>query len=173
MDALLIIDVQNDFCPGGALPAPECNKIIPVINKIINKFSLVLASKDWHPEDTAHFKKWPKHCIKNSWGAEFHPGLKTENIKQVLMKGTGNKDDGYSAFEATNIDVPSFLKSEKVTRIYIAGLTTEYCVKNSALDAVKVIEDAIEGVRQNEGDVEKSIREMKSCGVKFITSDKI
>jgi nicotinamidase/pyrazinamidase len=117
MEALLIVDVQNDFCPGGALPAPEGDKVVPVINNILENFSLVCASKDWHPENSDHFKKWPKHCIQNSPGADFHSKLKTANIDQVLLKGTGREDNGYSAFEASNINFNDFLKNKNVGKI--------------------------------------------------------
>lgn len=179
MKALLVVDVQNDFCPGGALAAPEGDQVVPVINELMEKFPLVVASKDWHPEDTVHFEKWPVHCVKNTEGAEFHPDLNTSKIEKVFLKGTGNKDDGYSAFEATNEDLKDYLKSKNVDQLYVVGLTTEYCVKNSAEDAVKngfktmVVEDAIEGVKANEGDVEKALKEMKDNGVEFVRSTDI
>ena len=97
MKALLIVDVQNDFCPGGALGAPGNDEVVPVINKIQDKFDVVVASKDWHPENSIHFEKWPVHCVANTKGAEFHPDLKTGKIDTIFLKGTGNKDDGYSS----------------------------------------------------------------------------
>lgn len=174
MKALLIVDVQNDFCPGGALPVPEGDKVISVINRLINRFPLVVASKDWHPEDSVHFEKWPKHCIRNTHGADFHPELNKEKIDRVFLKGTGNKDDGYSAFEATNIDLEHFLKERNVSELYITGLATDYCVKASAIDAVKkgfktyVILDGVRGVEQHKGDVERALKEMESVGVILI-----
>ncbi len=105
MKALLIIDVQNDFTKGGSLEVKDAEQVIPVINRSMPKYDLVLASKDWHPRQTVHFEKWPSHCIAESWGAEFHPDLESDNIDQIFYKGTGNKDDGYSAFEATNIKI--------------------------------------------------------------------
>jgi len=176
MKALLIVDVQNDFCPGGALAAPEGDKVVPVINRLMDQFPLVVASKDWHPEETVHFDKWPKHCVKNTEGAEFHPDLKADKIDQLFLKGTGNRDDGYSAFEATNASFTDFLRTKNVDTLYVCGLTTEYCVKQSALDAVKngfktyLIKDAIEGVKQQPGDVEKAIAAMKDAGVEVIRS---
>ena len=100
--ALIIVDVQKDFCPGGALPAASAPAAIPVINKIVPQFDYVIASKDWHPEKTIHFDKWPVHCVANTDGASFHGELQQDKIDLILYKGTGNKDDGYSAFEATN-----------------------------------------------------------------------
>lgn len=176
MKALLVVDLQNDFCPGGTLPAPEGDKVVPVINKLIDKFELVIASKDWHPEDSIHFNKWPKHCIKHTRGAEFHPDLKSEKIQFTFLKGTEGKDDGYSAFEATNENLKDYLKEKKVTDLYIAGLTTEYCVKETAIDAVKnnfrttVVNDAIEGVREHEFDEQIALNEMKKTGVTLINS---
>jgi len=106
--ALFIIDVQNDFCPGGALPVPEGDKVVPVINELMPKFDLVIATRDWHPEKTVHFEKWPVHCVRNTEGARFHPDLKTEMIHKIISKGTGNKDDGYSAFETEELDLAQY-----------------------------------------------------------------
>jgi len=174
MKALMIIDVQNDFCPGGALPVPDGDKVVPVINNLMDKFDLVIASRDWHPEQTVHFEKWPEHCVRNTQGAEFHPGLNTSKIDRVISKGTGNKDDGYSAFESEELDLAAFLKEKGVEELYFTGLATEYCVKASALDAVKngfktyVISDAIRGIDVNPGDIEKAVKEMKEAGVVFM-----
>ncbi len=95
------MDVQNDFCPGGALAVQDGDQVVPVINKIMNRFEVVVASKDWHPSVTKHFEKWPVHCVQNTYGAAFHPQLDAENIQEVFLKGTSQEDDGYSAFEAT------------------------------------------------------------------------
>lgn len=174
MKALLIVDVQNDFCPGGALAAPEGDKVVPVINRLMDYFEIVVASRDWHPENSVHFDKWPEHCVKDSKGAAFHPGLNTGNIDQVFLKGTGNRDDGYSAFEATNKNLREYLIDRNVKELYVAGLTTEFCVKESAIDGVKsgfstyVIMNAVQGVRQYEGSEKEAFDEMKSIGVKLI-----
>ncbi|WP_163714781.1 isochorismatase family protein [Mangrovibacterium lignilyticum] len=176
MKALLIVDVQNDFCPGGALPAPDGNKIVPVINALMDKFSLIFASKDWHPEETVHFGKWPVHCVRETAGAAFHQDLQAQKIGEILLKGTGNKDDGYSAFEATNIDFKDYLRRHEINNLYICGLTTEYCIKATAVDSQRfgfqtyVVEDAIKGVEQNKGDAEKAIQQMKNEGIQFINS---
>ncbi|HKK09294.1 MAG TPA: nicotinamidase [Bacteroidales bacterium] len=179
MSALLIVDVQNDFCEGGALGAPGNDEVVPVINNLMPKFKLKIASKDWHPEDTVHFDKWPPHCIRGTRGAEFHPELNTEDFEKVVLKGTGDKDDGYSSFEATTDNLIELLKGKGVNTVYIAGLTTDYCVKNTVLDAIKngfntfVIEDGIRAVDVNPGDGEKAIREMKTEGAQFIKSDEV
>lgn len=179
MKALLVVDVQNDFCPGGSLAVPEGDKVVPVINDLMEQFPLVVASKDWHPSQTVHFQKWPVHCVHNRPGADFHPGLKSMKIKQVFLKGTGNKDDGYSAFEATNLDLEKFLKEKGVTELYVTGLATDYCVGASALDAVKkgfktfVVEDAIAAVNVHPGDDKKALEEMKNAGVRAVKSEEI
>ncbi len=179
MRALLIVDVQNDFCPGGTLAVPEGDKVIPVINKLMGSFPLVIASKDWHPEDSVHFKKWPPHCVQNTPGADFHPQLDVSKIKKVFLKGTLNKDDGYSAFEATSANLSQFLKKEKVEDLYVAGLATDYCVKATALDADKygleafVVEDAVAAVNAKPGDGEKALKAMAHAGVTLINSSEI
>jgi nicotinamidase/pyrazinamidase len=177
--ALLVVDVQNDFCPGGTLAVPNGDKVVPIINELTGKFPLVVASKDWHPHQTVHFQKWPVHCVHNTKGAEFHPQLDSLKIRQVFLKGTGNKDDGYSAFEATNLDLAGFLKEKGVTELYVAGLATDYCVRASAIDASKlgfktfVIEDAIAAVNVSPGDDRKAIDEMKAAGATIVHSGKL
>jgi len=179
MKALLIVDVQNDFCPGGSLAVQNGDSVVPVINSLMPKFPLVIASKDWHPEKTIHFDKWPVHCVRDTNGAAFHPQLNDAEIEKVFLKGTGNKDDGYSAFEATSDNLEDFLKSKDVTELYVTGLATDYCVRASALDAARngiktiVVEDAIKGVELNPGDVERAISEMKDNEIEFIKSTEI
>ncbi len=179
MKALLIVDVQNDFCPGGTLAVPEGDKVVPVINQIMDFFPLVIASKDWHPTDSVHFKKWPPHCLQNTPGSDFHPQLNSSKIKKVFLKGTKNKDDGYSAFEATSADLADFLKKEKVEDLYVAGLATDYCVKATALDADKngfetfVVEDAVAAVDKKPGDGEKALKAMARAGITLINSSEI
>ena len=170
MNALLIIDLQIDFLPGGALPAPEGHRIVPVINRIMKEFDVVVASKDWHPPNTRHFKNWPPHCIRDTEGAEFPEGLHKQHIEQVFLKGTGGGDDGYSAFEATNGDLQAYLEKRGVRHLFLAGLTTEYCVKSTALDAIRrgmmtfIIKDAIAGVDQHPGDAEKALKDLELAG---------
>jgi nicotinamidase/pyrazinamidase len=179
MKALLIVDVQNDFCPGGALAVQDGDKVVPVINKIMNRFDVIVASKDWHPSVTKHFEKWPVHCVQNTYGAAFHPQLDSENIQEVFLKGTSQEDDGYSAFEATSLNLESYLKKHKVTDLYVCGLATDYCVLASALDAQKkqfnvlVVKDAVLGVNVVKGDVERAIEEMKHNGIIFLSSDEV
>ena len=171
MIALLVVDVQNDFCPGGTLAVPDGDRVVSVINNLIDRFDLVVASKDWHPQTSVHFKKWPPHCVQNTPGAEFHPKLKTTKIAQVFLKGTRNKDDGYSAFEATSADLEKALKDKNVTQLYVVGLATDYCVRASALDAVKkgfqthVITDAVKAVNVNPEDGTRALEELRKAGV--------
>jgi nicotinamidase/pyrazinamidase len=179
MKGLLVVDVQNDFCPGGSLAVPGGDKVVPVINTIMKNFPVVVASKDWHPHQTVHFTKWPVHCVHNTKGAEFHPDLESERIQQVFLKGTGNKDDGYSAYEATNLDLARYLKEKGIDELYVAGLATDYCVRASALDSVKngfktyLVTDAIAAVDVKPGDGEAAIEEMKKAGVTLVHSGDI
>ena len=176
MRVLLVVDVQNDFCPGGALAVPDGDKVVSVINGLMEKFDIVVASKDWHPSDSIHFKKWPPHCIQNSKGAEFHPLLAANGINRVFLKGTKNKDDGYSAFEATSDDLEKVLREKKVDDLYVTGLATDYCVRASALDAVKkgfrtyVVLDAIAAVNVKSEDGARALEEMRKAGVALISS---
>jgi nicotinamidase/pyrazinamidase len=174
MKALVIVDLQNDFLPGGALPALNGNEIIPEINRIMDQFDLVVASRDWHPENSSHFDRWPPHCVRNTKGAAFPDELNLEKINKEFLKGTGDRDDGYSAFEATSSDLDAYLKENDVDELFLTGLTTEYCVKATALDAMKngytthVISSAIAGVKAKPGDEEKAYREMEKAGVTVI-----
>lgn len=176
MRALLVVDVQKDFCPGGSLGVADGNKIIPNINKIINSFDFVIASRDWHPEETVHFEKWPEHCVRDTEGAEFHDQLLKRKFSFVFDKGTRNTDDGYSAFEATNADLNACLKDKGVDELYLAGLTTEYCIKNTALDSIRngyktfVFLDAIAPVDANPGDEDAALEEMQNAGAVLLSS---
>ena len=176
---LLIVDLQNDFCAGGTLAVNGADEIIAPINGIMEAFDLVLASRDMHPEGTRHFEKWPPHCVQGSRGADFHPELDADRIDCFLEKGTSGKDDGYSDFESTNIDLSSYLRTSNVTRLYICGLATDYCVKETVLDALKqgfgvsVIEDCIRAVDLQPGDGKCALQEMKDKGARIITSNEI
>ena len=177
MKALIVVDVQNDFCPGGALAVQDGDQIIPVINKLMDRFDTVVASRDDHPENSKHFENWPVHCVRGTEGARFHPELKTSKIEQVFQKGTGPEDDGYSAFEATNLDLDIYLKELGVQELYVTGLATDYCVKNTAIDAADkgyrtfLVEDATRGVNADHGDVDRAVLDMKDKGVQVVMSD--
>lgn len=184
-DALIIVDVQVDFCPGGALPVPDGDKIIPVINEYIRKFdaagALIVATRDWHPPNHISFKTqggtWPPHCIQGTKGAEFHPSLRLPERTTVISKATDPTREAYSGFEGTNLSEE--LRRAGVRRVFVAGLATEYCVKNTVLDALKhgfevfILEDAMRGIDLTPGDVERAIKEMLEGGAKKITLSEI
>jgi nicotinamidase/pyrazinamidase len=184
--ALLIVDLQNDFCPGGALSVPEGDQIILAINKYIKIFqkkkAAILATRDWHPVRTKHFKDfggiWPVHCIQNTLGAAFHPKLKLPKDAILLYKGMDPQKDAYSAFQAedtSGTSLPKLLKLYGLQELYIAGLATDYCVRFSARDAlkqgfkVKILTDAIKGVDLKPKDSENAIKEIVKLGAKKIT----
>lgn len=176
---LLIVDLQNDFCPGGSLAIKEGNEIVPVINGLMDKMDLIIATQDWHPEDSTHFEDWPVHCVANTIGAELNPELDEEKIDQIVLKGTGHDDPGYSAFDATNISLEAYLKEQNVGSLYVVGLATDYCVRASALDACKlgfhtfVVTDAIAAVDLEEGDGQRALDEMYKAGCLLVESKDI
>lgn len=176
---LLIVDLQNDFSPGGSLAIDEGNKIVPVINDLMDKMDLIIATQDWHPEGSTHFEDWPVHCVANSIGAELNPKLDAEKIDQIVLKGTGHDDPGYSAFDATNISLEEYLKEQEVGSLYVVGLATDYCVRASALDACKrgihtyVVTDAIAAVDLEKGDGKKALDEMYKAGCMLVESKDI
>lgn len=175
--ALFIVDLQRDFCPGGALGIATADKVVPVINELMDKYDIILASKDWHPYQTVHFDKWPVHCVAETSGAEFHEDLNSHKITHLFLKGTHNKDDGYSAFEATNDDLDAYLKQHGITDLDVCGLATDFCVKATVLDAlrnsytVRVVTDAVDAVNLQSGDDEKALSEMSAAGATLITSE--
>jgi len=179
--ALIVVDVQNDFCPGGALGIRDGDRIIPALNRYIEFFaregSLVIATRDWHPEITRHFQQfggvWPVHCVQESPGAQFHPDLKLYDGVLMLSKGMDPEEDSYSAFQAVDSVgglLADLLKSLGVRRVYIGGLATDYCVKHSALDALKkgldvyILADAIAGVNLQPDDSSLAMEEMVRRG---------
>lgn len=184
--ALLIVDVQNDFCPGGALPVTEGDHVVPVLNEYIDRFSRaglpVYASRDWHPPVTKHFREfggpWPAHCVENTEGAAFHPALELPKAALVVTKGTDPEDHGYSAFEGkapTGDDLATSLRAENVKHLYVGGLATDYCVRKSVLDArregfdVVVLLDAVRGIDVQEGDMARALDEMLRAGARTAT----
>jgi nicotinamidase/pyrazinamidase len=184
--ALLIVDVQNDFCPGGALAVPAGDQVVPVLNVYAQKFAgsghPVFASRDWHPEITKHFTAeggpWPPHCIADTRGAAFHPALKLPAGTSVLTKGTNPEDDGYSAFEAADErggGLQDVLKKSDVASLYVGGLATEYCVRASVMDGLRsgldvvVLLDAVRGIDVQEGDVARALDEMLRAGARTAT----
>jgi nicotinamidase/pyrazinamidase len=181
--ALLVVDVQNDFCPGGALGIHGGDRIIPTLNRYIKHFERenlpIIVTRDWHPQVTKHFQQfggvWPVHCIQWSLGAQFHPELKLPKEALAMSKGMDPEEDSYSAFHAADSSgrlLADLLGSLGVKRIYIGGLATDYCVKHSALDALKVgldvhiLSDAIAGVNLQPEDSRLAMEEMVRRGAK-------
>ena len=183
-DALVVVDMQNDFMPGGALPVPKGDKIIPRLNEYIKLFESkglpVFFTRDWHPENHISFKGhggiWPPHCVQNTEGAEFHRDLYIpKDNKFIISKGTSQDFDAYSGFQGTILE--SLLRERGIRRIFVGGVATDYCVKNTAIGGLNlgfevfVLEDAIKGVDVNPGDVERAVEEMLDRGAAFITID--
>ncbi len=183
--ALLVVDVQNDFCPGGALGVPQGDTIVPRVNRTIELFVRrglpVLATRDWHPAVTKHFKAyggaWPPHCVQGTKGARFHPKLGLPKDAIVLSKGMDPEQDSYSGFQALNSggrDLESVIRDLGIDAIFVCGLATDYCVRATALDATRrgirvwVVEDAVKGVDVKPGDSEAALREMRAAGVPFV-----
>jgi nicotinamidase/pyrazinamidase len=179
--ALILVDIQNDFCPGGSLAVKDGDAVVPVANELQKHFELIVATKDWHPPGhTSFVSLWPPHCVQETAGAEFVAGLDTSRIARVFLKGTDLEIDSYSGFfdnehrRATGLG--DYLKERGVTGVVIAGLATDYCVKFTALDSVmlgfrtSVVVDACRGVEVNEGDTERAIEEMRAAGVKIVES---
>lgn len=184
--ALLVVDVQRDFCPGGALPAPGGDRIVPAINAYLADARALgiptYASRDWHPAVTTHFKpyggEWPPHCVQGSAGAAFHPDLDLPPDAIVISKGEDPERPGYSAFDGRAPDghpLLTDLRSRAVDALYITGLTTEYCVKQTAVDALRaglhvtVLTDAIAGIDARPGDVDRALSDMARAGADLTT----
>jgi nicotinamidase/pyrazinamidase len=193
VDALLIVDFQNDFTPGGALPVSEGDRIAGPINSLLDSFDLVVATRDWHCADHGSFEGvevdpekwrgadppsiWPVHCVENTPGAELHPALERAKVDVIIDKGQDPNSQGYSAFQATRL--ADLLRERGVEQLYVAGLATDYCVKNSVLDAVRqgfdvtVVEDAVRGVDLTPGDSERALDEMEAAGAKVASSEEV
>lgn len=184
--ALLVVDVQNDFCPGGSLAVPKGDRVVSVLNQYIQAFVendlMIFASRDWHPQETSHFKDfggpWPAHCVQDTQGAAFHPCLELTEKTVVISKGMDPEGNSYSAFQGINAEGTAFadlLKNSGVEEIFIGGLATDYCVKSSCLDAlqqgfkVHLLMDAIQGVNINPDDSQKAIDEMIANGARKVT----
>lgn len=188
--ALLIVDVQRDFCPGGSLAVPGGDDIIRELNRYAELFSNlklpVFASRDWHPRDTRHFReyggRWPVHCVEKTEGAAFHPELRLPKNTMVISKGMHSFRDDYSCFEATTEageKLADRLARFGTRTIYIGGLATDYCVKETVLDALRygfdvvVLEDAIRGVDVTEGDSARAVAAMVSAGARTATIEAV
>ena len=203
MRALLLIDIQNDFLPGGALPVSAGDEIIPKVNQIQKNFRLVLATKDWHPLDHGSFARnhkgkgegetvelfgleqilWPVHCVQNTHGAEFPDNLDISQVEKIFYKGKEPHIDSYSGFydngHKRSTGMGEYLQQKNIQEVYITGLATDYCVKFTALDALQlgfkvfVIEDATRAVNIKADDFDNAIREMRERGAHIINSSQV
>lgn len=203
MKALLLVDLQNDFLPGGALGVPGGDEVIPIANRLQPKFEFVVATQDWHPADHVSFAAnhpgnkpgdvisldgapqvlWPVHCVQRTRGAELAAALDKRRIRKVFVKGADPQIDSYSGFydngrrRSTGLD--EYLHAQGVDEVYVQGLATDYCVKATALDAVGLgfktwlIEDACRGVNLSPGDAERAIEAMQAAGVKLVSSEEL
>jgi nicotinamidase/pyrazinamidase len=200
MDALVLIDLQNDFMPGGPLGVPDGDAVVPVANAWMDRFELVVATQDWHPSDHSSFASnhpghavgevieidgisqilWPDHCVQHTEGANLVGTLDTARVRKVFRKGTDPAIDSYSAFfdnahrKATGLG--DHLKGQGVDRVWLMGLATDYCVRSSALDArglgfeATLVEDGCRGVELEPGDTARAILEMRQAGVRVVGS---
>lgn len=178
-DALVVVDPQNDFLPGGSLAVAEGNRIFAPINRVMPLFSYVVATRDWHPPHHKYFAQhggpWPFHCLQDTPGAEFSPKLETGRVHEIISKGIHPETDGYSGFAHT--DLASRLRDRGVKRVFVSGLATDYCVKATALEAkalgfeTVVLQDAIAAVNVNPGDERAALDEMAAAGVAFASSE--
>ena len=198
MKALILVDIQNDFLPGGALAVPDGDAVVPVANRLQSEFALVVATQDWHPADHGSFADnhpqrhpgdvikldgleqilWPIHCVQHSRGAEFAANLEVSHIEKVFPKGTDPLIDSYSGFfdngqrQATGMG--RYLQDRQITDVFVVGLATDYCVKFTALDAVRMgfdthlVLDGCRGVELAPGDVSAAIDQMRQAGVRVI-----
>jgi nicotinamidase/pyrazinamidase len=203
MQALLLVDIQNDFLPGGALAVPEGDAVVPVANRLVPAFDLVIATQDWHPPDHLSFAShhpgksvgetieldglpqilWPDHCVQNTPGAEFAAGLNRDAIVHVVRKGTDRRIDSYSGFydngHRKTTGLAELLRQHGVDEAVILGLATDYCVKFTALDAVgegfdsTLVIDGCRGVNLQPGDADAAVEAMRVAGVRIVTSDQI
>jgi nicotinamidase/pyrazinamidase len=182
--ALILVDIQNDFCPGGALAVNEGDRIVPTVNRLIHEFPLVISTQDWHPANHISFEKrggpWPPHCVQGTRGAEPHPELRTDTIAHTFRKASSPDKDDYSEFEGRDADgrsLDELLKNLGVDTLYVVGLATDYCVLETVLDGIKygyevyAVTDAMRAVNVNPDDGEIALKKMAASGAHLVTSD--
>ncbi len=181
--ALIVVDVQNDFCPGGSLAVANGDEVVAPLNELVKEFldrgEPVYKTRDWHPAITKHFQiyggVWPIHCVQGTPGAEFHRELLDDPRITVISKGTDESADGYSGFDGTNL--AQLLRDEGVEEVWVGGLATDYCVKHTVLDAlregfeVKALADAMRAVNLNKNDGRQAIEEMKAAGAEVVGNE--
>jgi nicotinamidase/pyrazinamidase len=176
MEALIIVDVQNDFCPGGALAVEDGDAVVAPINALAMGMPFVIATRDWHPADHGSFAEsggpWPVHCVQGTTGAELHPGIDRTRIDAVIDKGQVADREGYSGFEDTRLE--QLLREREVDTVHVAGLALDYCVRATALDArqagfdVIVHRDATRAVNAETGDDERAVTELRAAGIRVV-----
>ena len=180
--ALIVVDVQNDFCPGGSLAVAHGDEVVAPLNTLIKEFldrgEPVYKTRDWHPPKARHFADyggtWPVHCVQNTRGAEFHPDLLYDPRVEVISKGFDESADGYSGFDGTRLG--QMLRDEGVEEVWVGGLATDYCVKETVLDArkegftVKALADTMRPVNMNPADGGKALAEMSAAGAEIVGS---
>jgi nicotinamidase/pyrazinamidase len=183
--ALIVVDVQNDFCPGGSLGVADGTAVVPPLNKLMKEFldrgEPVFKTRDWHPARTKHFEvyggAWPVHCVQNTPGAEFHPDLIDDPRITIVSKGIDESADGYSGFDGTNL--AQILREQGVEEVWVGGLATDYCVKQTVLGAlsegfiVKALADAMRPVNVNPNDGKQAIEEMQAAGAEIFGDARI
>ena len=184
-DVLIVEDVQKDFCPGGALPVPDGDKVVPVINRLQELFTTVIFTRDWHPPGHVSFAanpqfkdgSWPRHCLAGSDGAAFHPWLQVPLHARIINKGTQKDREAYSAFEVC--DLAEDLRQQQIERLFVVGLATNYCVKTTVLAGLKegfqvvVVADACRGIDVPAGAVQKALDEMADAVVVIVNSNQL
>lgn len=181
--ALIVVDVQNDFCPGGSLAVANGDEVVAPLNQLIKEFldrgEPVYKTRDWHPAKTKHFQAyggvWPVHCVQGTFGSEFHADLSDDPRATVISKGMDETADGYSGFDGTNLS--QLLKEEGVDEVWVGGLATDYCVKHTVIDArregfrVKALADAMRAVNVNADDGAKAVEEMRESGAEIVGNE--
>ena len=182
--ALIVVDVQNDFCPGGSLAVASGDEVVAPLNELAKQFldrgEPVFKTRDWHPARTKHFAAyggtWPIHCVQGTRGAQFHADLIDDPRITIISKGTDESADGYSGFDGTNL--AQLLREEGVAEVWVGGLATDYCVKHTVLDArregfeVTALADAMRAVNLNPNDGRQAIEEMRAAGAEIVGNAK-
>ena len=184
--ALILVDIQNDFCPGGALAVKDGDKIVEPVNKLISRFPLVISTQDWHPANHISFIQqggpWPPHCVQGTTGAELRADLNTTKIAHYFRKATSPYKDDYSEFAGKDDQgrsLDELLGSKGIARLYVVGLATDYCVLETVLDGLKhgyevyAVTDAMRAVNVNPNDGNKALQKMESSGAHLVTSDQV
>jgi len=184
-DALIVVDVQRCFCPGGSLAVPEGDEVVPIVNRLLPLFAHRVFTRDWHPPGHVSFaeqprfvdKSWPPHCVQDTEGAEFEPGLEVPPDALVVSKGTDPDREAYSGFQSEQVDLAGRLRDQGVERVFVTGLATDYCVRATALDAQKggfavvLVEDAVRGVAPET--TAAALAELAEAGVERVRSDEV